>query len=125
MLICAIILVSNLQGGKVMARRLENLPSFLVERGTVKKEVILDGFNGVTVVNLFLCVGAKVKLHPHNSENEIYKLETGTECICTIDGIVHELGCGDSCICLAGQSHDLENTSGHPIKVISIKYPPT
>lgn len=108
-----------------MSRRLEHLSPDLVERGTVKKEVIIDGFNGVSVVNLFLSVGAKIKFHPHNFENELYKLETGLECTCTIDGLVHKLMCGESCVCLAGQSHNLENTSGHPIKVLSIKYPKT
>lgn len=98
------------------------LPDFLIERGEIKKENILD-LGKFSVAMLYLSPEAKIIEHPHNSDNEIYRLVLGSNCVCSVNGKLQTLKCGEKSICLKGERHSLENPSPiSTIRVLSIKY---
>ena len=102
----------------------EPLSPDLVERGNVLKAHVYEA-DLISLSYLYLSPGAKIKTHLHITENEIYLLETGNQCTCSVNNKIYVLKNGENSVCLVGQQHDLENTSEHDIKVLSIKYQPT
>lgn len=90
----------------------EKLPAELIERGDVKKYTLYSNERNlhsiddlVIIAMLELSSGAKIKLHGHLSDNEVYFI---------VD--THEyLYCGK------GGAHSLENTSNEIMRVLSIK----
>lgn len=90
----------------------ETLSAELVERGEVTKYPIYSNEysmhsadDQVTVAMLELSPGARIKLHEHKSDNEVYFIVDTKE----------YLYCGK------GGAHSLENTSNEIMRVLSIK----
>ena len=90
----------------------EKLSAELIERGDVKKYTLYSNEHNlhsiddlVIIAMLELSPGAKIKLHEHLSDNEVYFI---------VD--THEyLYCGK------GGAHSLENKTNNVMRVISVK----
>ncbi|MBR2587941.1 MAG: hypothetical protein IKD77_01910 [Bacilli bacterium] len=86
----------------------ERIPNNLVERGEIKKFPIYKNAdsNEITEIALLeLSPGAKIKLHKHSNDSEIYFI---------LDSKRYEC-------CSIGEAHELENTTGEIMKVLSVK----
>ncbi|MDO4975322.1 MAG: hypothetical protein Q4E61_03280 [Alphaproteobacteria bacterium] len=86
----------------------ELIPSHLVERGEIKKFPIYKNTESKEITEialLELSPGAKIKLHKHNSDSEIYFILGSKRYEC----------------CPIGGEHSLENTTGEVMQVLSVK----
>jgi mannose-6-phosphate isomerase-like protein (cupin superfamily) len=86
----------------------ELIPNHLVERGEIKKFPIYKNAESKEITEialLELSPGAKIKLHRHNSDSEIYFILGSKRYEC----------------CHIGGEHSLENTTGEVMQVLSVK----
>ena len=88
----------------INALKFEPLDSMLVERGTVKKCLLFQQ-EYFSVAILILSPGSKIKKHTHFVNNEKYVFETG-----------------EVQVCLKGEEHELENSTGSKLRVLAIQW---
>lgn len=63
--------------------------------------------------------GCSIGAHIHENEEEIFYILEGTASY-NDNGEAVTLGCGDSCVCLSGQTHSIKNESDSVLKLFAI-----
>jgi quercetin dioxygenase-like cupin family protein len=92
--------------------------------GRVSKRLVTkdDGATGLTISELTMQSGSKVRLHIHPTDEAIMLLEGNVEFVCGDER--KKVGPGNTLLAPPGVKHGIVNDSGKPAKLLTI-YPTT